>query len=87
MVAFTLINLHTWRHHFSLQQVHERQTCIEKAATMQQSSQSLGDPLEELLKGSIDSVEYSGGQVICNAPRRNRIYLPGSFNPLHDGHK
>lgn len=22
-----------------------------------------------------------------DAPRPGRIYLPGSFNPLHDGHK
>lgn len=33
-------------------------------------------------------MEYSGGNVYIDAPRgRNRVYLPGSFNPLHDGHK
>ena len=55
--------------------------------SVQETSQSIRDPLDELLKGNIDSVEYSGGQIICNAPRRNRVYLPGSFNPLHDGHR
>lgn len=28
-----------------------------------------------------------GGNVYVDAPRPGRIYLPGSFNPLHDGHK
>ena len=54
---------------------------------VQETVQSLGDPLEALMGGSISSVEFSGGQVICNAARRNRVYLPGSFNPLHDGHR
>lgn len=47
----------------------------------------MGDPLEALLEGRVGSVEFSGGQVICDAARRNRVYLPGSFNPLHDGHR
>jgi phosphopantetheine adenylyltransferase len=25
--------------------------------------------------------------VYVDSPRPGRIYLPGSFNPLHDGHK
>ena len=29
----------------------------------------------------------AGGNVYVDAPRRGRIYLPGSFNPLHDGHR
>ena len=45
-----------------------------------------GDPLEEMLAGKIRTVEYSGGQVVRDAPRAGRLYLPGSFNPLHDGH-
>ena len=49
--------------------------------------QSIEEPLQELLDGKVRSVEYSGGQVIVDAPRRGRVYLPGSFNPLHDGHK
>lgn len=49
--------------------------------------QSIGEPLQELLEGRVRSVEYSGGQVIVDAPRRGRVYLPGSFNPLHEGHK
>ena len=63
---------------------------LEEGSTIlfpQQTSQKIGNPLEELLDGKLDSVEYSGGQVICNAPRRNRVYLPGSFNPLHNGHR
>ena len=45
------------------------------------------DPLELLLGGKISSVEFAGGQVTVDAPRGGRIYLPGSFNPLHDGHR
>ena len=47
----------------------------------------VGDPLELLQAGSIRSVEYSGGRVVVDAPRPGRVYLPGSFNPLHDGHR
>ena len=53
----------------------------------QETEQSIGNPLVELLAGRVRSVEYSGGQVIVDAPRRGRVYLPGSFNPLHEGHR
>lgn len=46
-----------------------------------------GDPLEALMAGTVRSVEFSGGQVVLDAPRAGLVYLPGSFNPLHDGHK
>jgi hypothetical protein len=49
------------------------------------------DPLQELLAGQVRCVEYSGGRVFVDAPRcsagSGRVYLPGSFNPLHEGHK
>ncbi|WIA37878.1 hypothetical protein OEZ86_014725 [Tetradesmus obliquus] len=49
------------------------------------------DPLQQLLAGRVRCVEYSGGRVFVDAPRCGagmpRVYLPGSFNPLHDGHK
>jgi hypothetical protein len=49
------------------------------------------DPLQELLAGRVRCVEFSGGQVFVDAPRcgagSRRVYLPGSFNPLHDGHR
>jgi hypothetical protein len=45
-------------------------------------------PLQELLAGRVRCVEFSGGNVYVDAPRgRGRVYLPGSFNPLHEGHK
>lgn len=40
-----------------------------------------------LLRGDVQTVEFSGGHIYLDAPRRDRLYLPGSFNPLHDGHK
>lgn len=43
------------------------------------------DPLERLLRGDVRCVEYCGQEVVVDAPRRRRVYLPGSFNPLHDG--
>jgi hypothetical protein len=47
------------------------------------------DPLCALVAGSVRCVEYSGGRVFVDAPRGGpgRVYLPGSFNPLHDGHR
>lgn len=54
---------------------------------LQETEQSLGDPLAALAEGRVKSVEISGGHVVCDAPRRGRVYLPGSFNPLHDGHR
>jgi hypothetical protein len=49
------------------------------------SEQALGEPLQALLAGEVRSVEYSQGQVLVDAPRRRRVYLPGSFNPIHAG--
>ena len=53
----------------------------------QETSEAAEEPLEALLDGKVNSVEFSGGHVIVDAPRRGRIYLPGSFNPLHEGHR
>ena len=48
----------------------------------------VGDPLKLLEAGSVRSVEFSGGgRVVVDAPRPGRVYLPGSFNPLHAGHR
>ena len=54
---------------------------------VQVSTSDVGDPLELLEAGSIRSVEFCGGQVVVDAPRPGRVYLPGSFNPLHAGHR
>lgn len=63
--------------------------CLQQcgAPCLQETVQSIEEPLQDLLDGRIRSVEYSGGQIIVDAPRRGRVYLPGSFNPLHEGHK
>ena len=45
------------------------------------------DPIQALLDGKIQSVEYSNGSVIIDAPRAGRVYMAGSFNPLHEGHR
>lgn len=47
----------------------------------------MGDPLEDMVAGKIRTVEFSGGQVVLDAPRAGRVYLSGSYNPLHDGHR
>ncbi|KAG2501910.1 hypothetical protein HYH03_000408 [Edaphochlamys debaryana] len=46
-----------------------------------------GDPLRRLLAGEVRCVEYCGQEVTVDAPRKGRVYLPGSFNPLHIGHR
>lgn len=53
----------------------------------QETVEKLGDPLQALLAGRARVVEFSGGRVLVDAPRAGRLYLPGSFNPLHDGHR
>ncbi|KAK9839540.1 hypothetical protein WJX81_008400 [Elliptochloris bilobata] len=55
--------------------------------SVQESMEEVGDPLQALLAGRACMVEFSGGHVFVDAPRGGRLYLPGSFNPLHDGHR
>ena len=45
------------------------------------------DPVSELLKGNVQTVEYSNGNIIVDAPRGGKVYMAGSFNPLHEGHR
>lgn len=44
------------------------------------------DPIESLLSGDIRCVEYYGDHIVRDAPRVGALLLPGSFNPVHDGH-
>lgn len=60
-----------------------RRCCTARPSQVQEFPRA--DPLDELLGGRIRCVEYSGGQVIADCPRPNRVYLSGSFNPLHEG--
>ncbi len=53
----------------------------------QETEDAAPEPLQALLDGKLRAVEFAGGQVVVDAPRRRRVYLPGSFNPLHDGHR
>lgn len=57
------------------------------AATSRSGAAVDPEPLQALLSGAVRCVEYSGGNVYVDAPRRHRVYLPGSFNPLHEGHR
>lgn len=44
--------------------------------------------LRDMLNGRFKCLEFNGaGATVVDAPRPGRVYLPGSFNPLHDGHK
>ena len=57
---------------------------------MERTNRPLGDPLEYLASGECDVVEYTRGActAVGVAPRSNNcVVLPGSFNPLHDGHR
>lgn len=52
--------------------------------------EDLGDPIAALLDTRIRCVEFCGPpdarQTIVDAPRAHAVVLPGSFNPLHEGH-
>ena len=57
---------------------------------MERTNRPLGDPLEYLASGECDVVEYTRGActAVGVAPRSNNcVVLPGSFNPIHDGHR
>ena len=43
------------------------------------------DALAQLLAGRARCVEFSGGHVFVDAPRRHKVVLAGSFDPLHQG--
>ncbi|KAG1653958.1 hypothetical protein FOA52_008979 [Chlamydomonas sp. UWO 241] len=46
------------------------------------------DPIDALLAGRASCVEFSpGGVVLVDAPREGKVVLPGSFHPLHEGHR
>ena len=53
----------------------------------------LGDPLRALVEGRAECVEVQPGppgappRTLVDAPRRGRVVLPGSFNPVHAGHE
>lgn len=59
--------------------------------SVQRSTEDLGDPVQALLHGRVQCVEISGPPgdrtAVVDAPRAGACILPGSFNPLHDGHK
>jgi hypothetical protein len=45
-----------------------------------------GDPIDLLVAGGIDRLTaWPDGQLVVSAPAPSAV-LPGSFNPLHDGH-
>ena len=47
---------------------------------------STGDPVDQLVAGTLDRVTaWPDGQLVSSAPTPSGV-LPGSFNPLHDGH-
>ena len=54
---------------------------------LQSNSTEIADPIEELLQGRIKTVEFSNGNIIVDAPRHGKVYMAGSFNPLHEGHR
>lgn len=53
----------------------------------QENKTQIADPVKDLLEGRIQTVEYSSGNVVVDAARAGRVYMAGSFNPLHEGHR
>ncbi|KAL3139080.1 hypothetical protein ABBQ32_005876 [Trebouxia sp. C0010 RCD-2024] len=54
---------------------------------VQEEVTEMADPVKALLEGKVQTVEFSNGNVVVDAPRSSRVYMAGSFNPLHDGHR
>lgn len=54
---------------------------------LQEEVIEMADPVKALLEGKVQTVEFSNGNVVVDAPRSGRVYMAGSFNPLHDGHR
>lgn len=54
---------------------------------LKEEVQEVTDPVNALLEGKVQTVEFSNGSVVIDAPRPGRVYMAGSFNPLHDGHR
>jgi len=50
------------------------------------TEQVKNDALEALVAGQVECVEFANGEVTVGAPRKHLVLLPGSFNPLHQGH-
>jgi len=53
------------------------------------SSKDRSQLLSDMVNGRVRTLEFSGAgaRAVVDAPRPGRIYLPGSFNPLHEGHR
>ena len=54
---------------------------------LKEEVQEVTDPVKALLEAKVQTVEFSNGNVVIDAPRSGRVYMAGSFNPLHDGHR
>eukprot|EP01025_Chloroclados_australasicus_P047740 TRINITY_DN5384_c1_g3_i1.p1 TRINITY_DN5384_c1_g3~~TRINITY_DN5384_c1_g3_i1.p1 ORF type:complete len:459 (+),score=22.69 TRINITY_DN5384_c1_g3_i1:80-1456(+) len=52
-----------------------------------ESDCKIQDPISDLVQGKCQTVEICGDMILVDCPRSGRVYLPGSFNPLHNGHK
>lgn len=59
----------------------------EASMGVKEESHSIEDPIDVLYSGQIATLEVCGDQFIADAARKRRIYLPGSYNPLHEGHR
>eukprot|EP00803_Ostreobium_quekettii_P002877 evm.model.scf_4242.1 EVM.evm.TU.scf_4242.1 scf_4242:2002-2793(+) len=60
---------------------------VEASDRLESEWLACGDPLERLLGQQIRCVEFCGSEVVVDAPRSHHVILPGSFNPLHKGHR
>lgn len=57
-------------------------------AEFSRRSLALDDPLSLLFDGELDLVEMdANGAVAAEVARDHRLLFPGSFNPLHEGHR
>ncbi|GLC67169.1 hypothetical protein PLESTF_000524800 [Pleodorina starrii] len=62
-------------------------SAVQPCDVLHDTWRAAADPVQRLLRGEVRCVEFCGREVTVDAPRRGRgrVYLPGSFNPLHEG--
>jgi len=59
---------------------------VTSSSSSSSSDDITSSAINAVISGTARCVEFAGGKILVDCPREGRVYLPGSFNPLHAGH-